>query len=159
MVLKVSINYGALKADFEGEPEEVYRSVVKFMEKNLPAYSLASKLAAAQGVEDILAKIKNFVVYDSTSGLYLKADLSKLPASAAVLVFAAVRHLNHLLGHSETSEFLSSEVADALGRSEKTVSGRLTELVKRGQLKRLSRGGYCITPAGLIHVAEFSPEI
>lgn len=159
MSLKVSISYGELKAEFEGDPGEVYRSVIQFLERNLPAYSLASKLNQTAGFDQILEKISKVVGYDSSSGLFLKTDLSRLPTSMALLLFAALKHLNHILGHGKSPEFLSSEVAAALGRPEKTVSGRLTELVKKGQLKRLGRGGYVITPAGLYYLVESPPEI
>ncbi|MCS7110319.1 MAG: hypothetical protein NZ956_02475 [Candidatus Caldarchaeum sp.] len=159
MSLKVSISYGELKADFEGEPADVYRNVVAFLEKTIPSFSLASKLNTAAGVDEILEKIKNFVAYDTSSGLYFKTDLSKLPTSTAILLFGVLKHLNHLLGHGQGPDFLSAEVSAVLGRPDKTVSGRLAELVKKGQLKRLGRGGYSITSAGLSHVVESSLDI
>lgn len=158
-MLKVSIVYGDLKADFEGDPEQVYKDVVRFLEKTIPAYSLASKLSSVTGIDEALEKLKNWLGYDTSSGLFLKADLSKLPTSSAILLFGALKHFNQILGHASGSEFLSSEVADVLGRPEKTVSGRLTELVKKGLLRRVGRGGYCITPSGLSYLVESSSDI
>ncbi|MEM1952723.1 MAG: hypothetical protein QXF45_04005 [Candidatus Caldarchaeum sp.] len=157
-MLKVSIVYGDLKADFEGEPDQVYREVVRFLEKTIPAYSFASKLSKVTGIEEALDKLKNWLGYDTSSGLFLKADLTKIPTSTAILLFGALKHFNHVMGHVNSSEFLSSEVADFLGRPEKTVSGRLTELVKKGLLKRVGRGGYCLTPTGLSYLVESSPD-
>jgi DNA-binding transcriptional ArsR family regulator len=89
-------------------------------------------------------------------GIFVRASLSSLPASTAILLFAAAKHLSHLLGYAPSPEFGGSELSSVLGKPEKTVSGRLSELVQKGFLKRVGRGGYAITSLGLTSLAESS---
>jgi len=154
--MKVIITHGDLKAEFDGPPEEVYVSVVRFMEKAIPAYSLASKLQTAAGVEEIVEKLKDKVLYSQSDGLILKMDLTGTPTSTAILLFAATRYLNHILGKADSNEVSAAELAGVLGKPEKTVSGRLSELIQRNLLKRVGRGGYVITPLGLAYLKESS---
>ncbi|MDW7978878.1 MAG: hypothetical protein RMH74_08760 [Candidatus Caldarchaeum sp.] len=154
--LKVSIVYGDLKAEFEGDPGEVYLKVVNFLERSIPAYSLASKLNAFPGVEELLEKLSEMLAYTPSEGVFVKKTLSSLPTSNAILLYAASRYLNNLLGFTESSECSASELAEAVGKPEKTVSGRLTELVQRAYLRRVGRGGYVITPNGLNYLVESS---
>lgn len=152
--LKVSISYGELRAEFEGEPGDVYMQVVRFLEKSLPAFSLAKRIQAAVGVDEILEKLSDRLAYSPGEGVFVKAQLPSLPASTAILLYAASKHLSHLLGHAPSPEFNGSELSSVLGKPEKTISGRLSELVQRGYLKRVGRGGYSITSLGLNSLVE-----
>ncbi len=154
--LKVTITYGELRAEFEGEPAEVYLNVVKFLEKSIPTYSLAAKLLTSMDVGEMLEKLKDSLGYAPDEGIFVKKPLSSLPTSNAILLYSAARYFSHVLGLSDRPECLSSELAEALNKPEKTVSGRLTELVQRNYLKRVGRGGYVITRLGLNHLVESS---
>ncbi|MEM1943457.1 MAG: hypothetical protein QXO30_01040 [Candidatus Caldarchaeum sp.] len=157
--LRVSIAYGELKAEFEGAPEDVYVQVVRFLERSIPGFVLASKLNAFPGAEELLTKLGDVLAYTTSDGVFVKKPLSEMPTSSALLLYAASRYINNLLGFSDKQEFSSSELAGALAKPEKTVSGRLTELVQRGFLKRVGRGGYVITPQGLAYLVESSASI
>ncbi|MEM1937055.1 MAG: hypothetical protein QXH14_02655 [Candidatus Caldarchaeum sp.] len=152
--LRVSIAYGELKAEFEGEPEDVYVQVVRFLERSIPGFVLASKLNALPGAEELLTKLGDVLAYTTDDGVFVKKSLADMPTSSALLLYAASRYVNNLLGFSDRQECSSSELAGALAKPEKTVSGRLTELVQRGFLKRVGRGGYVITPQGLAYLVE-----
>lgn len=155
-MLKVSITFGELKAEFEGEPGDVYTQVVRFLEKTIPTYSLARRIQVTVGVEEILEKLADKLAHSPGEGIFVRASLSSLPASTAILLFAAAKHLSHLLGYAPSPEFGGSELSSVLGKPEKTVSGRLSELVQKGFLKRVGRGGYAITSLGLTSLAESS---
>ncbi|MEM2224797.1 MAG: hypothetical protein QXU87_02025 [Candidatus Caldarchaeum sp.] len=159
MSLKVVISYGDLKAEFEGAPDEVYVSVVRFLEKTVPAFSLASRLQKSVSVKELLEKLGDKLAYTEGEGIVLKIPLSTLPTSNAILLYAGARYLNHLLGLAEKPELSSSELADVVAKPEKTISGRLTELVQKNLLKRVGRGGYVITALGLSHLAESSAAV
>ncbi|MEM2237588.1 MAG: hypothetical protein QXR26_02775 [Candidatus Caldarchaeum sp.] len=157
--LRVTIAYGELKAEFEGAPEEVYLNVVRFLEKSIPAYSLAARLQKSVGVEELLEKLRDKLVYIQGEGVVVKTPLSNLPTSNAILLYASARYLSHLLGFVEKPECTSSEFADVMAKPEKTISGRLTELVQKNFLKRVGRGGYVITVLGLNYLAESSASV
>lgn len=152
--LKVSIRYGELEAEFSGAPGEVYRQVVSFLEKVIPAYSLAKKISSALGLQEVLERLSGMLGYEESEGLFFTEGLERFPVSDAVLLLALKSHLEHGLGRRESPTVNLSELSRALSKSEKTVSGRLTELVQRGMLRRLDRGDYTITQLGIRHVLE-----
>ncbi len=158
--LKVTITYGELRAEFEGEPAEVYSNVIKFLEKSIPAYSLAAKLLTSIDVKEMLEKLKDSLGYTPEEGIFVKKPLSSLPTSDAILLYSAARYFSHLLGlSSRPPACSSSEFAEAFNKPEKTISGRLTELVQRNFLKRVGRGEYVITHLGLNYLVESSSSV
>lgn len=152
--LRVSIRYGELEAEFSGAPEEVYRQVVAFLEKIIPAYSLAKKIAYSVGLQEVLESLGGLIAYEESEGLFFLQNLDDLPVTDAVLLLALRSHLEHSLGRRESPTVNLSELSRSLSKSEKTVSGRLSELVQRGMLRRLDRGDYTITQLGIKRVLE-----
>ena len=152
--LKVTIRYGDVEAEFSGAPGDVYRQVVSFLEKVIPAYSLARKISYSMGLQEILEQLSGLLAYEEGEGLFFTQSLGEFPVSDAVLLLALRSHLEHGLGRRESPTVNLSELSRVLTKSEKTVSGRLTELVQRGMLRRLDRGDYTITQLGIRHVLE-----
>lgn len=152
--LKVSIRYGEVEAEFSGEPGEVYRQVIAFMEKIIPAYSLARRISYNVGLQETLESLSEFMAYNEEEGLFFVQDLSQLPSSDAILLLALRNHLEHSLGRKESPTINLTELAKSLQKGEKTISGRLSELIQRGMLRRLDRGDYTITIRGIKHILE-----
>lgn len=152
--LKVGISYGELKAEFEGSPSEVYEQVLKFLEKTIPAYGLASRISRSVGVSDVMERMRDLIAYSEGEGLYLTKPLHSFSTSDAILLILTVTHLESALGLREGDSATASEIASKLGRPMKTVSGRLSELVRRGYVRRLGRGGYSLSRLGLAYVVE-----
>ncbi|GBC68684.1 hypothetical protein HRbin01_00368 [archaeon HR01] len=152
--LRVTIDYDGLKVDFEGPPGDVYIQTVRFLEKVLPAYSLASRIAKAGGVAELIEKLGDAIAYQEGEGVYPRKPYTSYPAPEAVLLFLGLRYIEAALGLRENGAALISEIVSTLGRPEKTISGRLSELVRKGYVRRLDRSSYIITGLGLSHLVE-----
>jgi len=152
--LRVSIKYGEIEAEFRGSPGAVYREVVAFLEKTIPAYSLARKLSYSVGLQELLDRLSHILAYDEVEGLSILENLSAIPVSDAILLIALRNYLEHGLGRLESPTINYSELIRALPRKSKTISSSLTGLVQSGLLRRLDRGDYTITKLGLKHLME-----
>lgn len=153
--LRVTIRYGDLEAEFSGSPESVYRQIVSFMEKTLPTFSLAKRIAFSMDLNDLLEKFSNIFAYDEQEGLFFKQSLNELKSvSDAILFLALRRHLEYKLGRVENPAISSAELEASLSAKKKTILNNLTKLVQAELLKRLDRGDYAITPLGIKYLAD-----
>jgi len=152
--LRVSISYKDIKADFEGSAGEVYVGVVRFLEKTIPAYSLASRITYSTDLQELLEKLSHLIGYNQNEGVIILKPLQSLPSADAILLFLAKRYIEHGLGLVDSPTASASEIYPALGKPSKTTSGRLSELLQKGLARRLDRGDYTITSLGLRTLVE-----
>jgi hypothetical protein len=153
--LKVTIRYGDLEMSFSGPPEAVYRQIIAFMEKTLPAYSLAKKIAFNMDLKDLLEIFSDIFAYDAQEGLFFKISLGQLRSvSDQILLLALRKYLEHRMGRIEAPNISPGELEAALPAKKKTIMNNLTKLVQLELLKRLDRGDYAITPSGVKYLAD-----
>lgn len=153
--LRVSIRYGDLEAEFSGSPGSVYRQIVSFLEKAIPAYSLARKISFSMDLEDLLKTFSEIFAYDEEHGLFFKLSLNELKSvSDAILLLALRKHLEYKLGRVGEQSINFSELEGSLPAKKKTVRNNLTKLVQAELLRRLDRGDYVITALGIKHLAD-----
>ncbi|MEM4636820.1 MAG: hypothetical protein QXE44_04960, partial [Nitrososphaerota archaeon] len=127
--MKVTIRYRDIEAQFAGEPREVYMQVVKFMEKVIPTYTLASKIILEIGLEEIFEKLSDSIAYNSEEGIIFLKNLVDLPSQDAILFFALKNHIEHKIGRREDPAISIVDLSKNLQKKEKTISGRLSELI------------------------------
>jgi len=147
--MRLSLQYGDLKAEFEGTPEEVMKLLVRFIEQNIPAYSIARRITLTVDIESLIDALESYVGYSKEDGFFLKPGFQQLPSSDQILLLLATRHLENIWGITQTPTMSMREISEKLGLKEGTSSSRLTELIRKGMVKRLERGDYAITTLGL----------
>lgn len=152
--IKVTIRYQDIEAQFTGEPREVYIQVLKFMEKVIPTYTLASKIILEIELEEIFEKLSDNIAYSSDEGIVFLKNLADLPSQDAILFLALKNHIEYKIGRREDPAISITDFSKNLQKKEKTISGRLSELIKQGFLKRLDRGDYVITVTGVKYLVE-----
>jgi len=120
--LKVTIRYGDLEAEFSGSPEAVYREIVSFMEKTLPTYSLAKKIAFSMDLKDLLDSFSHMIAYNDEQGIFFTTSLSELKSVSDAILFMALRkYLEYKLGRIENSSITSAELESGLSAKKKTI--------------------------------------
>lgn len=157
-VMKVSIQYKDVRADFEGKPDDVYRSIVSFMEKVIPSYSLASRISYSVDIQELIEKLRDYLAYNQTEGIFLLKPLSTLSVSEAIMLLCIKRYLEHGLGLTDSPSINASELVKSIAKSEKTISGKLSLLLRKGYIRRLDRGDYVITMLGIKEFVEGKVE-
>ncbi|MEM1991735.1 MAG: hypothetical protein QXY58_00700 [Nitrososphaerota archaeon] len=153
-VMKVSIQYKDVRADFEGKPDDVYKSIISFMEKVIPSYSLASRISYSVDIQELIEKLRNYLAYNQAEGIFLLKPLNTLSVSEAIMLLCIKRYLEHGLGLAESPSINASELAKSIAKSEKTISGKLSLLLRKGYIRRLDRGDYVITMLGIKEFIE-----
>ncbi len=158
-ILRVTIKCGDLEVAVEGDVASIIRSFHEFVEKVVPAYSLAKSLTANVGLQDLLNSVKEHVIYDDSLGFVFRPTVHGLPAPDQVLLFLALRRAEHLMGKRPSSRTNLRELSEGLGLKRGTLTGALSELRKAGLVRRLERGDYEVTQAGVLYLIErFSPR-
>jgi hypothetical protein len=86
-VLRVSLSYGELKADFSGSPESVLRSMDDFVSKHIPSFNLAKMLSLNFSTTELVESFKDYVrITPEGPWIVSKAELSDKELVAAQLV-------------------------------------------------------------------------
>ena len=153
--LRVTVRYGDLEAEFSGSPQAVYREVISFIEKALPAYSLAKKISFDLDTQELLESLGHLLAYSDEHGLFFTFSLRELKSVSDAILFQALRkHLEHKLGKVESPSITSAELEGGLSAKKKTILNNLTKLVQGELLKRLDRGDYAITPLGIKYLID-----
>lgn len=153
--LRVVIKYGDMEVEFSGSPEAVYHQIVSFMEKTLPTYSLAKKIAFDMDLKDLLETFSDILAYNSEEGVFFKKSLSDLKSVSDAILFTALRkYVEYKLGRVDGPSVSSSELEACLPAKKKTILNNLTKLSQTGLLRRLEKGDYAITIPGIKYLAD-----
>lgn len=152
--LKVNISYKDLSATFEGDPEQVYKSVIAFLEKTIPAYSLASKISYSINIQDIIEKASKILAYNQNEGVFFLHPINNYSLNDGIMLFLLKLYIEHSIGLKDSPEASLLEISNSLNKSQKSISGKLSILIKNGYIRRLSRGSYVLTITGLKHLIE-----
>lgn len=156
--MRLSLQYGDLKADFEGTPEEVTKFLIRFLEQNIPTYSIARKITLTVDIESLIDAIETYIGYSKEDGFFLKPGFQQLPSSDQILLLLAKRHLENIWGIAQAPTMSMREISEKLGLKEGTSSSRLTELIRKGMVRRLERGDYTITTLGLQELMKLKKQ-
>lgn len=152
--LCVNIVYRGVETTFKGRPDQVYRAVISYLEKAIPAFSLASKVSFSLDLQKILSDVKDVLAYVPDQGMIFIDSLSSFPASDAVMLYLLKCYLEHSLGMRDSPSAAIGDIKSALTHPEKSLSSRLTELMKRGWVRRIGRGSYVATLVGVREISE-----
>lgn len=156
--MRITLHYGDLKADFEGTPEEVTKFLIRFLEQNIPAYSIARRITLTVDLESLIDAVETYIGYSKEDGFFLKPGFQQLPSSDQILLLLAKRHLESIWGITQTPTMSMREISEKLGLKEGTSSSRLTELIRKGMVRRLERGDYTITTLGLQELMKLKKQ-
>lgn len=157
--LKVILRHEGVEVSLEGDVTSVIRAVHEFVEKVVPAYSLARALSVDVSVPEFLESVRDHVVFDESIGFAFRPTAHSLPAPDQVLLFLALRKVEHLIGRRQTSSTNLRELSEGLGLKRGTLTGALSELRRSGLVRRLERGDYEVTQMGMRYLVErFSPR-
>jgi len=145
--LKVHIELGEAKADFEGEVNEVFELTVKFLTQIYPSLEVLQRIIYTPDITNLVRKIEGLMEI-TTDGLILSPGLD-LPARDAVCLALLGAYIGKLLGKLSKDTLSTKRLARIIGKARKTVSNEVPRLISEGLIERTSEGEYRLTTLGI----------
>lgn len=157
--VSVSIVVGDVKVQFNGSAESVLGSVVSFLAKQVPMFDLAKKISLNYSISELINFFSNFIKITPEGPRVIlehqemgKKKLSDKEVVALQLVAAKIAKD---LGKYPDDQLQLSEIQLGSTLNPKSVSSRLSELVKAGHVQKDSvkdsseSANYKITTSGI----------
>ena len=159
LYVTVSITVGDVKVQFNGSAESVMTSVITFLTKQVPTLDLAKKISLNYAVTELIETYSNLIritpegprVIPGLQGSAIK----KLSDKQLVALQLIASKIAKDLGRIPDDRMQMSEIQSATALNPKSVSSRLSELVKAGHIQRdntkdgIESAVYRITTAGI----------
>ena len=143
--VKVLIKHDDTEVEFEGDYEEVWRSVNKYFSEAYPAIEAVKKLKGLVDVADLAEKLKGLVEFREGRIVIL----GEMEAKRKILLCLAAAYVGKALGLFEKDKLTPKEIAGYTGLNEKVTRARLSELRKAGLVIKSDEGLYGFTSTSL----------
>jgi DNA-binding HxlR family transcriptional regulator len=158
--INVSITIGDIRVEFSGSADSVLTSVISFISKQVPAIDLARKISLNYAATDLIEIYANLIKI-TPEGPRVIPDLDelgqkKISDKEMVALQLIASKISKDIGKIAEDSMQASEIQSNTSLNPKSVSSRLSELVKAGHVVRATtkdRNGsavvYRITTSGI----------
>ena len=137
--VSVSVAVGDIKVQFNGSAGSVLQSVITFMSKQVPSLDLAKRIALNYSATELIESFARFIkITNEGPRIILDPGQTAIKLSdkqSVALQLVASRILKEL-GKSDVNGMSLSQIQFATALNPKSVSSRLSELVKSGFVLR-----------------------
>ena len=145
--VKVHIEFGEARADFEGDADQVFTMIVRFFTQVYPDLEILRKIIYTPDLTRLVEKIAGLVEITPEGQIILiRRDLSAGNLICLALLASSIRNK---LGSLAKGTLSSNDLTMITGKAKKTVSNELPQLVAKGLFERTSEGEYLITTLGI----------
>jgi hypothetical protein len=156
--VNVTISIGDIRVQFNGSADSVITSVISFLTKQIPTLELANRISLNYTIAELIQSYSDIIkitpegprVFPILDGVELKFSDKQIVALQLV-----ASRIAKGLGKSEDDKLRMPDLQIATGLKSKSISSRLSELVKIGYVHRdvVRNGGelpaYRITTSGI----------
>jgi len=150
--LKVHIEFGEAKADFEGDANQVFESIVRFLTQIYPNLEILQRIVFTPDLTRLVEKLVGLVEITSEGSMIVPGlDLSARNAICFVLLGA---YVGSKLGKLSKGSVSHNDLSKLTGKAKKTISNELPRLVSEGLAERTTEGEYQITTLGIRKTEE-----
>jgi hypothetical protein len=149
--LKVHLEWGETKMDFEGSPEEVVQAFLNVICKVYPSYPVVKNLTLTVDLESLLKDLSGVIAFTVEGAVVLvpKERLGKLSVRELIAIHLTKVYIGKNLSMVEKNSLSIDELLTAIGGRIGALAGRLSEMVNEGFVERVGRGEYKITTYGI----------
>ncbi|MEM0010417.1 MAG: helix-turn-helix domain-containing protein [Candidatus Bathyarchaeia archaeon] len=145
--VKVHLEIGDLKVDFEGDSKYVFESLLHFISQVCPNMELLRKVVYTPDLVNLINEISGLVEISSEGPmLNLNLDLSTRNAICLALLGA---YIGNKIGKLNKDTLSVSDLSKLTGKAKKTVTNELPKLVESGLVEKVYEGEYKITELGI----------
>lgn len=154
--LKVTVSLNDINVQFSGSIETVLSSVMTFISKQIPTIELAKKISLNYALPELIDDFRNFIKITPEGPIIdLAVGEIKLSDKQIVALYLVAMKIARELGKGVENKVGISQIQSATNINPKSVSSRLSELVKSGYVVKESNkntsqvGVYYINTAGI----------
>jgi predicted transcriptional regulator len=150
--VRVTITVGDIKVEFSGSAEQVSASVMNFLSKQIPSIDLARKISLNYGSHELIETYSHLIkITPEGPRIILDSENNKLSDKDMVALQLVASRIAKDLGRAEEDSMQVSEIHTATALNPKSVSSRISEMVKAGHVARDERepSKYRITTTGI----------
>jgi len=138
--INVSIQFGDIKVQFNGEPENVTISVMNFLSKNIPEIDLARRISLNYSIPELI-NIYSPIIKITPEGPKILPDNveiqnKKFSDKEIVMLYLLGSKIAFELGKISDKSSRISDIQSSTNLNPKSISSRLSELVKAGYVSR-----------------------
>jgi predicted transcriptional regulator len=149
--IHVTITVGDVKVEFSGSAEHVSSSVMNFLSKQVPSIDLARKILLNYGSHELIEMYSSVIKITPEGPRVILDSDNKLSDKDMVALQLVASRIAKDLGRAEEDSMQVSEIHTATALNPKSVSSRISEMVKAGHVARDERepSKYRITTTGI----------
>ncbi|MFQ5763277.1 MAG: hypothetical protein ACE5PO_09595 [Candidatus Bathyarchaeia archaeon] len=150
-ILKATLTWGELKAEFEGNPDDILTNIVRFLSNVYPHLELVSELHLTPDATSLLENLRGVVALQHDGPIILTSRKTTLEESLSLLL-AAVYAGSKI---SLTADALSvDDLLRLTGKSEGSVTGTLSRMKEKRLVEKTDGTGYKITAYGIRNLTD-----
>jgi hypothetical protein len=157
--VNVVISIGDIRVQFNGSADSVMTSVISFLTKQIPTLELANRISLNYTITELIHSYSDIIKITPEGPRILSildgVEVRKLPDKQTVALQLVASRIAKGLGKAEDDKLSMSDLQSMTGLKSKSISSRLSELVKLGYVQRDVMGdggelpGYRITTTGI----------
>jgi predicted transcriptional regulator len=157
--VNVSIAVGDIRVEFNGSPESVMRSAIGFLAKQIPTIDLARKISLDYAVTELIDIYSDLIKITPEGPRVIpevdNAEAKKMSDKDRIMLQLVASKIAKDLSKVQNEGMQLSEIYNATSINPKSVSSRLSELVKAGFVSRgspeddIDHVSYKITTQGI----------
>lgn len=157
--ITVQIKYGNVEQTFSGNINAVWVGVNRFFSEAIPTFDAVRKVSLTVDLAELIEDFRG-VIAIAPEGPELLMPKEKLTDSETLKFFLMTAYIGYRLGKLSQETMTKEELQTKLGKTSKTTSARLSELVKEGNVIKTEEGNYKITTRAIKELQqEILPKI
>jgi predicted transcriptional regulator len=149
--VSVSVTVGDVKVQFSGTADSVMASVFNFLSKQVPSMDLAKRISLNYEVSELIGKYSHLVKITPEGPRVIPDSDARLSDKDMVALQLIAARIAKDTGKAQDDAMQVSELQSATALNPKSISSRISEMVKAGHVARdeKEQGKYRITTAGI----------
>jgi hypothetical protein len=137
----VHVKYGDVEQTFSGNVNDVWVSINKFFGEMIPAFDIARKVTLTVDLPKLIEDSKG-IIGIAPEGPEVLIPKEKLTDSESLQFHLLAAYISYRMGKRPTDAMTKEELQAKLGKTSKTTSARLSELVREGSVVKTEEGNY-----------------
>ncbi|RLI35781.1 hypothetical protein DRO55_04800 [Candidatus Bathyarchaeota archaeon] len=154
--LRVHLEFGDAKLDLEGDVNEVFKALTRFITKIYPDLEVVRNLTYTPDLVELSEELSGIIELTPEGPILISGE--QLSARNKICLALVGAEVGSRLGKLAKGTLSSRELSRVTGKAIKTVMNEMPRLVAEGLVKRTSKGEYMITTLGIKRTEDLIRE-